>query len=248
MGKLLLITGGSTGIGAAIALQAAREGWNLAINYHSSADAAREVAEQARGFGVSAKTFQADMADPAAVDSMFAALDSRFGRLDGLVNNAGIVATAARVEQISPERLAQIFRINLFGAFQAAGMAVRRMSTARGGTGGAIVNITSAAARLGGAGQYVDYAASKAALEALTTGLAQEVAREGIRVNSLRPGIIDTAIHGKGGQPNRADTAAPDLPMGRAGTAEEVAEAAIWLLSDAASYVTGSCLDVTGGR
>lgn len=247
---VLLVTGGSRGIGAATVRLAAQRGWAVAINYARDANAAqslvREIAEQ----GGDARAFQADVADDAQVVALFAAVDAHFGagRLRGLVNNAGIVDVAKRVDELSPARLRRMFDVNVFSAFACSREAVRRMSTRFGGAGGTIVNLSSAAARIGAPGQYVDYAASKAAVETLTIGLAKEVAAEGMRVNTVCPGIIDTEIHAAGGQPDRAAQAAPGLPMQRAGTADEVAAAIVWLLSDEASYITGTTLDVTGGR
>ena len=244
----LLITGGSRGIGAATAVLAARQGWDVAINYTRDAVAAERVAEQVRAAGRRALVLQADVADEPAVLAMFAAVDQAFGPLRGLVNNAGVVDQPARVDQMSLQRLQRMFAINLGGSFLCAREAVKRMSTRHGGTGGVIVNLSSAAARLGSPGQYVDYAAAKAGIDTFTLGLAREVATEGIRVNAVRPGIIDTEIHASGGLPDRARQTAPMVPMQRAGTADEVAQAVVWLLSDASSYSTGAVLDVTGGR
>ena len=244
----LLITGGSRGIGAATAVLAARQGWDVAINYTRDAAAAERVAEQVRAAGRRALVLQADVADERAVLAMFAAVDQAFGPLRGLVNNAGVVDQPARVDQMSLQRLQRMFAINLGGSFLCAREAIKRMSTRHGGTGGVIVNLSSAAARLGSPGQYVDYAAAKAGIDTFTLGLAREVATEGIRVNAVRPGIIDTEIHASGGLPDRARQTAPMVPMQRAGTADEVAQAVVWLLSDASSYSTGAVLDVTGGR
>ncbi len=248
MNRSLLITGGSRGIGAAAAILAAQRGWDVAINYTRDAAAAERVATQVRAAGRRALVVQADVAEEAEVLAMFAAVDREFGRLGGLVNNAGVVDMPARVDEMSLQRLQRMFAINLTGSFLCAREAVRRMSTKHGGRGGAIVNLSSAAAKLGSPGQYVDYAASKAGIDLMTLGLAREVATEGIRVNAVRPGIIDTEIHASGGLPDRVKQTAPMVPMQRAGTAEEVAQAIVWLLSDDASYTTGTVLDVTGGR
>jgi NAD(P)-dependent dehydrogenase (short-subunit alcohol dehydrogenase family) len=248
MSQPLLITGGSRGIGAATAILAARRGWDVAVNYTRDAVAADAVAAQVRALGRRAAVIQADVADEGAVLAMFAAVDREFGALRGLVNNAGVVDMPARVDEMSLQRLMRMFAINLTGSFLCAREAVKRMSTRHGGAGGAIVNLSSAAARLGSPGQYVDYAAAKAGIDTFTLGLAREVATEGIRVNAVRPGIIDTEIHASGGMPDRARQVAPMVPMQRAGTAEEVAQAIVWLLSDESSYSTGTVIDVTGGR
>ena len=248
MTSTLLITGGSRGIGAATALLAARRGWDVAINYARDQAAAEHVAAQVRALGRRALVLQADVADEAQVLALFAAVDAQFGALHGLVNNAGVVDRPARVDEMSLQRLMRMFAINLTGSFLCAREAVKRMSTRHGGNGGVIVNLSSAAARLGSPGQYVDYAAAKAGVDTFTLGLAREVASEGIRVNAVRPGIIETDIHASGGQPDRAKQMAPMVPMQRAGTAVEVAMAIVWLLSDEASYTTGAVLDVSGGR
>ena len=248
MNKILLVTGASRGIGAAVALQAAAQGWSLAVNYANDAQAADEVVRRARALGVQAVPIQADVADEAQVLSMFRRIDAELGRLDALVNNAGVVDLPSRVDAMSFARLRRMFDINVLGSIVCAREAVLRMSTRHGGKGGTIVNLSSAAARIGAPGQYVDYAAAKGAIDVFTLGLAREVATEGIRVNAVRPGIIETEIHASGGQPNRAREVAPMVPMQRAGSADEVAQAVMWLLSDASSYTTGSVIDVTGGR
>ena len=248
MNKVVLVTGGSRGIGAATARLAARQGWTVAVNYARDAQAADAVVRQIHEAGGEAIALQADVAKEDEVVALFQAVDARLGRLDALVNNAGVVDVPARVDQMSAERLRRMFDINVVGSFVCAREAVRRMSTRHGGAGGSIVNVSSAASRLGAAGQYVDYAASKGAIDTLTLGLAREVAAEGIRVNAVRPGLIDTDIHASGGLPDRVRDLAHQVPMGRGGTAEEVAEAIVWLMSDAASYTTLSLLDVSGGR
>ena len=248
MNPVVLVTGGSRGIGAATALLAARQGFTVAVNYSSHSLAADEVVRQIRAMGASAIAVQADVAVEAQVLAMFEEIDARFGPLSALVNNAGVVDLAARVDQMDVQRIRRMFDINVLGTFVCAREAVKRMSTRHGGTGGAIVNVSSVAARLGGPGQYVDYAASKGAVDTFTVGLAKEVAAEGIRVNAVRPGIIETDIHASGGQPDRAREMAPMVPMQRAGSADEVARAIVWLLTPDASYTTGAIIDVAGGR
>jgi NAD(P)-dependent dehydrogenase (short-subunit alcohol dehydrogenase family) len=247
-GKVLLVTGGSRGIGASVCRKAAVAGWSVMINYVANADAARELADELRAFGGIAEIVQGDAGTEDGIAAIFAAVDARFGRLDGFVNNAGVVDFPQRVEDYSWARLERMFGINTLGAIHAAGQAVKRMSTRHGAKGGAIVNISSAAAQIGSPNQYVDYAASKGAIDTFTIGLAKEVATEGIRVNAVRPGIVDTDIHASGGLPDRASQSAEIIPMRRAGTADEVADAVLYLLSDQASYITGAILNVSGGR
>jgi NAD(P)-dependent dehydrogenase (short-subunit alcohol dehydrogenase family) len=241
--EVLLVTGGSRGIGAATALLAARKGYAVAVNYTRSEAAAQDLVRTIR-----AEAIHGDVADEAQVLALFKEVDGKLGRLTALVNNAGIVDRAARVDEMDLQRLKRMFDINVIGSILCAREAVRRMSTRHGGRGGAIVNVSSAAARLGAPGQYVDYAASKGAIDTFTIGLAKEVAAEGIRVNAVRPGLIETEIHASGGLPNRVRDLAHLVPMQRGGSAEEVAEAIVWLLSSEASYTTMSLLDVSGGR
>ena len=250
--RSVLVTGGGRGIGAATSLMCAARGWAVAVNYAHDAASAERVVSAIRAGGGTALALRADVASDAEVGAMFARIDAELPPLAGLVNNAGVVDLAARVDAMSPARLQRMFAINVFGSFFCAREAIRRMTTkpAAGGAhgGGAIVNLSSAAAKLGGPGQYVDYAAAKGAIESFTIGLAKELAAEGIRVNAVRPGIIETEIHASGGAPDRVRQIAAQLPMQRAGSAEEVAEAIVWLLSDASSYTTGSVVEVTGGR
>jgi NAD(P)-dependent dehydrogenase (short-subunit alcohol dehydrogenase family) len=247
-GRVLLVTGGGRGIGAATARLAASQGWAVAVNYTANSLAADEVVRGIRELGGTAITVQADVADEAQVLAMFQKIDAKLGRLTGLVNNAGVVDVSARVDEMSVARMKRMFDINVIGSMLCAREAVRRMSTRHGGEGGAIVNVSSAASRLGSPGQYVDYAAAKGAIDAFTMGLAKEVAAEGIRVNAVRPGLIETDIHASGGLPTRVRDLQHLVPMQRGGTADEVAQAIVWLLSDAASYTTMSLIDVSGGR
>jgi NAD(P)-dependent dehydrogenase (short-subunit alcohol dehydrogenase family) len=246
--QVLLVTGGSRGIGAATALLAARKGYAVAVNYARDAQAADQVVRAIVAEGGKALAVAADVADEQQVLAMFAEIDARLGRLTALVNNAGIVDRTQRVDEMSVARWKRMFDVNVIGSFLCAREAVLRMSTRHGGQGGAIVNVSSAAARLGAPGQYVDYAASKGAIDAFTIGLAKEVAAEGIRVNAVRPGLIETGIHASGGLPNRVRDLQHQVPMGRGGSAAEVAQAIVWLLSPEASYTTMSLLEISGGR
>ena len=246
--RTVLVTGGGRGIGAATSWLAAQRGWAVAVNYTNGAAAAQGMVARIREAGGRALAVQADVSDPAQVLAMFEAVDTELPPLGALVNNAGVVDAPSRVDVMTVPRLQRMFAVNVFGSFICAREAILRMSMIHGGHGGCIVNLSSAAARLGSPGQYVDYAAAKGAIDAFTIGLAKEVAAEGIRVNAVRPGLIDTEIHASGGQPDRAKQLAPTVPMQRTGTAEEVAEAVLWLLSDRSSYTTGAVIDVTGGR
>jgi len=246
--KTILITGASRGIGAATALLCAQRGYAVAINYASNAAAAQKVTQAALAFGVPALALQADVGNEAEVMAMFARIDAELPPLGGLVNNAGVVDVAARLEDMSFARWQRLFEVNVFGTFLCAREAVKRLSTRNGKQGGAIVNMSSAAARLGSPNVYVDYAASKGAIDTFTLGLGREVAAEGIRVNAVRPGIIDTDIHALSGMADLALSQAALLPTRRLGTADEVANAVLWLLSEEASYTNGALLDVAGGR
>lgn len=243
MGDSVVVTGGSRGIGAATARLAARHGWDVCVSYRDDAAAAAKVVADCVECGVDAIAVRADVAVESEVVALFEQAAADLGPLRGLVNNAGIVARQSRVADLEVDRVQRIFAVNVVGAFVCAREALRRMSD-----GGAIVNVSSRAAALGGPGEYVDYAASKGAIDTMTIGLAREVAADGIRVNAVRPGLIATDIHASGGEPGRLERLAPAIPMGRGGTADEVAESIVWLLSPAASYVTGALLDIGGGR
>ena len=248
MQKVILITGASRGIGAATARLAAARGYAVCVNYRQNRDAAEAVVNAIDAAGGSAVAVAADVGVEADVARLFEVCTSRLGPLTALVNNAGILEAQMRVDAMEASRLHRIFTTNVVGAFLCAGEAVRRLSTRHGGAGGAIVNLSSAAARLGSPGEYVDYAASKGAIDTLTIGLAREVAEEGIRVNAVRAGFIYTEMHASGGEPNRVDRVKALVPMKRGGTADEVAAAVLWLLSDEASFSTGTFIDVTGGK
>ncbi|WP_412027179.1 SDR family oxidoreductase [Deinococcus yunweiensis] len=248
MTPVLLITGGSRGIGAATARLAAQVGYAVGLSYRQDAGAAADVVQGIEAAGGRALAVQADVGVEADVERLFSAVQDTLGPLSGLVNNAGTLERQGRVDELDAARLTRIMTTNVIGSFLCAGAAVRRMSTRYGGAGGVIVNVSSRAAVLGSGGEYVDYAASKGAVDTLTVGLAREVAAEGIRVCGVRPGVIETDIHALGGEPGRVARVAPGIPLGRGGTAEEVAQAIVWLLSPAASYVTGTLLDVSGGR
>jgi NAD(P)-dependent dehydrogenase (short-subunit alcohol dehydrogenase family) len=242
-----VVTGASRGIGAETARQLADRGYDIVVGFARDRDAAQRVVLECMELGRRAVAVGGDVSDEATVDALFSAADD-LGPARVLVNNAGIVAPRARVDEVDRDRLVSLFGVNVVGPFLCAREAVRRMSTRHGGAGGAIVNVSSIAARLGSPGEYVDYAASKAALDTMTIGLAREVAAEGVRVNCVRPGLVDTDIHASGGQPDRLERIAPTVPMQRAGRPDEVASAIVWLCSDDASYITGSLLDIGGGR
>ncbi len=248
MTKTILITGGSRGIGRATAILAGKRGWSVGVNYVGNREAAERTVRDVVAAGGRAVAIAGDVAREADVIAMFNATRDAFGGLDGLVNNAGIVAPSMPFADISIERMRKVFDTNILGAYLCAREAARRLSKSRGGKGGVIVNLSSMAARLGAPNEYVDYAGSKGAMDAMTLGLAKELGPDGVRVNAVRPGLIDTDIHASGGRPDRAATLGATTPLGRAGTAEEVAEAIIWLASDASSYVNGAIIDVSAGR
>ena len=245
---IMLITGGSRGIGAATALLAAERGWQVAISYLGNASAADAVVAQIRANGGQALAVQADVGVDDDVQHLFKTVDDKLGRLSSLVNNAGMLELQTRLDQMDLARWQRVFSANVFGSFLCAKQAVLRMSTRHGGHGGTLVNVSSAAARIGSPNEFIDYAAAKGAVDSMTIGLAKEVAAEGIRVNAVRPGLIYTDIHASAGEPGRVDRAKAGVPMQRGGTAAEVAEAIVWLASEQSSYVTGTLLDVTGGR
>jgi len=248
MPKVMLITGASRGIGAATARLAAAEGYALCLNFHHRADAAQQLLEELKSTGTQAIAVAADVADETQVARLFATIDEQFGRLDVLVNNAGMLERQMRLDEMDAARLMRVFAVNVTGSFLCAREAVKRMSTRHGGKGGSIVNVSSIAAKLGAPNEYIDYAAAKGAIDSMTLGLAKEVAAEGIRVNAVRPGVIRTEIHASGGEPGRVERVRASVPMGRGGEAEEVAEAILWLAGEKASYTSGALLDVSGGR
>lgn len=249
MPKTIVITGGSRGIGAATARLAGKRGWSVAINYVGNESAARDTATAVEAAGGKAIVVRGDVAEERDIVALFDAASGAFGVIDGVVNNAGIIVPPAQpLAEMSAERLRKIVAVNFVGAYLVAREGIRRMARSRGGRGGAIVNLSSAAARLGAPNEYVDYAGTKGALDTLTIGLSKEVGAEGIRVTAVRPGLIETDIHASGGQPGRAERLGVTVPLGRSGTAEEVGAAIVWLLSDDAAYVNGAILEVTGGR
>lgn len=248
MSKVILITGGSRGIGRSAAVLCGARGWSVGVNYATNRGAADETVALVEAAGGRAIAIQGDVSEEADVIALFDKTAQTFGPIDGFVNNAGVVAPGSALADMDVERMKRVFTINVLGAYLGAREAARRLSTKRGGRGGSIVNVSSAASRLGSPNEYVDYAGSKGAVDTLTIGLAKELGPEGVRVNAVRPGLIDTEIHASGGQPDRAATLGVLAPLGRPGTADEVGESIVWLLSDASSYVTGAFLDVAGGR
>ena len=244
----LIVTGGSRGIGAAVARLAGKSGWAVAVNFSSGESEAKRVAEEIRAEGGRALAIHADVSREEQIVQLFGKAENELGPIKGLVNNAGVTGGFARVEEVTAEIIKTTFAVNVMGPMLCAREAVRRMSTERGGSGGAIVNISSRAAHTGAAGEWVHYAASKGAIDSFTVGLAREVATEGIRVNAVAPGLVDTDLHAANGEPGRLQRLMPSIPMQRAGRPEEIAEAVVWLLSPAAAYVTGAILEVGGGR
>ena len=248
MSRVVVVTGGSRGIGAATAVRLARDGFDVCINYRRDALAAKRVVDEIEAQGRRGLAVQADIGDESEIEQLFNRVDETFGGLYGLVNNAALLLPQMRVEQVTAERINKLFNINVTGSFLCAREAVRRMSNQRGGSGGVIVNVSSAASRIGSPGEYVDYAASKGAIDTMTLGLAKEVAEEGIRVNCVRPGFIYTDMHADGGEPDRVERIRHSLPMRRGGQPEEVAAAIAWLISDESSYTTAAFIEVSGGR
>ncbi len=248
MSKVILVTGGSRGIGRSAARLCGVRGWSVGVNYAGNAEAAKRTVAEVEKAGGRAIAIKGDVAVETEVVAMFDATVEAFGPIDGVVNNAGIIAPSMKLADMTVERMRRLFEVNVLGAYLVAREAARRMSRSRGGKGGAIVNLSSAAARLGSPNDFVDYAGSKGAIDTFTIGLSKELGPEGIRVNAIRPGLIDTEIHAVAGSPDRAFTLGKAMPLGRAGTADEVGEAIVWLLDDASSYVAGSILDVAGGR
>ena len=246
--KTMLITGAGAGIGAATAIKAAKQGYSLCINYSSNSERAQQLQKTVESYGIKAFTHQADISNEEEAIGLFGRIDEEFGQLDVLVNNAGVIATMNSIEAVTEARLQRLFSINVFGSFYCAREAVKRMSTAKGGNGGSIINVSSIASRLGSPNEFIDYAATKGAIDTFTIGLAKEVADQGVRVNAVRPGLIATDMHTHAGDSLRAEKLKAHIPMKRVGVAEEVANTILWLCSEEASYVTGSLLDVSGGR